>query len=186
MATLASLVPPVTLLPALEHLSQFSQKIDGRCHTETAVLQHVAVFQLSVFLRFAMLYVCFTAGNHRKKATLASLVPPVTLLPALEHHPDSHRKSMEGVIQKPQCFSTWRFFSCPFFYASLCFTSALQPEIIEKGNSRSPLLPFRQAFFHSHFFLFQQNYHNFCPLCNTSFASGDKIEDILQKGWYLI
>ncbi len=83
MATLASLVPPVTLLPALEHLSQFSQKIDGRCHTETAVLQHVAVFQLSVFLRFAMLYVCFTAGNHRKKATLASLVPPVTLLPAL-------------------------------------------------------------------------------------------------------
>ena len=71
MATLASLVPTVTLLPALEHLSQFSQKIDGRCHTETAVLQHVAVFQLSVFLRFAMLYVCFTAGNHRKKATLA-------------------------------------------------------------------------------------------------------------------
>ena len=41
-------IPSVALLSVLEHLSRFSQKIDGRCHTETTVLQHVAVFQLSV------------------------------------------------------------------------------------------------------------------------------------------
>ena len=36
------------LLPSLEDLSRFLQKIDGRHHTETAMLQHVTVFQLSL------------------------------------------------------------------------------------------------------------------------------------------
>ena len=35
------------LLPSLKHLSRFLHKIDGRHHTETAILQHVTVFQLS-------------------------------------------------------------------------------------------------------------------------------------------
>ena len=71
-------IPSVALLSVLEHLSRFSQKIDGRCHTETAVLQHVAVFQLSVSP-------CRSLCLRGEKATLASFVPPVALLPSLEH-----------------------------------------------------------------------------------------------------
>ena len=66
---------------------------------------------------------CRSLCLRGEKATLASLVPSVACLHPtfslrLNTYPDFHRKSMEGVIQKPQCFSTWRFFSCPFLLSA--------------------------------------------------------------------